>query len=61
MKQPLRIVELSLGAVYITPLGHRCKLKPRKHNGDHYTFFYLSRRGEFSLTGENVFILRREL
>lgn len=60
MNQPMRLVELNLRDVYITPCGHRCMLKPRKREIDQYTFVYISRRGEFALSADNVAILRRE-
>lgn len=58
-KLPLRVVELALGVVYRSPLGHRCRLKPRKTDGNHFTFEYIDKRGEFLLSPDNVWILCR--
>ena len=62
----LRPIDLNTRDVYVTPLGHRCILKPQRDADEHFTwggyfhFVYLGAEGEFSLRDSNVRILRKD-
>jgi hypothetical protein len=60
----LKLLDLSVDAVYRTPLGRRCRLRPQPEERErvgYFSFEYLDTRDGFALTAANVPLLTREV